>query len=275
MSTSSVRIAFIGAGAMGGAIARGLVASGRADASRIAVADPSEAIRASFSELGCAAFDDASAMLAAFDADVAVIAVKPQVLEAVVTPLAVALSGRLVVSIAAGVRTSAIEALLASSRVVRVMPNLPMSAMSGAAAICAGASAGPEDLELVRSLLEPLGAARIMREDQLDVAGVVSGSGPAFFALLVDELTQAAVKAGLPAADGRAMVEATMLGTARMLIDGDIAPRELMERVSSPGGTTIAALRVLEPQLIKAVDGAVEAALARTAELAAAKKEER
>ena len=103
-----------------------------------------------------------------------------------------------------------------------------------------------------------------MREDQLDVAGVVSGSSPAFFALFVDCLTRAGIEAGLPAADCREMVEATMRGTAQQLLDSGEHPRSYLERVSSPGGTTIAALRAMEGGVFYAIAAAVDAALERT-----------
>ena len=262
-------LGFVGAGAMGGAIARGLVECGAVDASSVAVSDLSEGIRTSFAQLRCAAYDDAAAMLAEFDPKVVFIAVKPQVLAAVVSPLAQALSGRLVVSIAAGVKVATIEGLLGTgARVVRCMPNMPMQVRSGAAAICGGACATAADVELVRSLFENISVARVMREDQVDVAGIVFGSSPAFFALFVDQLARAGVEAGLPAADCREMIEATMKGVATQLLESGMHPREYMEKISSPGGTTIVATRQLEGRTFEAICDAVDAARARTRELA-------
>lgn len=262
-------LGFVGAGAMGGAIARGLVESGAVEASQVAVADPNAAIRSSFAELGCGAFGEAASMLDRFDPAVVFVAVKPQVLAAVVAPLREALAGRLVVSIAAGVKVSTIEGLLCpGSRVVRCMPNMPMQVRSGAAAICGGANATAADVELVRSLFSSISVARVMREDQVDVAGIVFGCSPAFFALFVDQLARAGVEAGLPAADCREMIEATMRGVATQLLEGGIHPREYMERISSPGGTTIVATRQLEARTFEAICAAVDAARARTRELA-------
>ena len=263
MDAANVRIAFVGAGAMGGAIARGICTSGGVDASRIAVADPAPQTRASFSEMGIAVFPDASEMLAAFDPDVVLLAVKPQVAAAVIAPLAVALSGRLVVSIMAGVPLEKLYGLCATERIVRLMPNLPV-----AIALAAGVGVSDEDAAFVADLLSSVAVVKPMREDQLDVAGVVSGSSPAFFAFFVDCLTRAGIEAGLPAADCREMVEATMRGTAQQLLDSGEHPRIYMERVSSPGGTTIAALRAMEGDVFYAITDAVDAALERTRELA-------
>ena len=266
----TITIAFIGAGAMGGAIARGLVASGAVEASRVCVADPSDAAREAFTALGGRAFADAYDMIDEVSPDVVFIAVKPQILPKVVQPVAGLLDGRLVVSIAAGVSLATLEQVVGHGRLVRVMPNLPMAHLSGAAAVCAGPSASQRDVDLVCALLGNLGAAKVMREDQLDVEGAVVGCGPAYFALFVDALTRAAVKEGMPAADARDMVVATMLGTARTLAEEGVHPRAYMERVTSPGGTTAAALEELEPCVMEGAYAAVAAALDRTRELAEA-----
>ena len=265
---SSISCAFIGAGAMGGSIARGLVEQGAIEASALSIADPSASARDDFAKLGASVYADAAEMLAASDANIVFIAVKPQVLAAVVRPLATALAGRIVVSIAAGVNLETLYSVVGHGRVVRCMPNLPMQAASGAVAITAGRDASSKDAALVQELLGNLGTAKIMREDQLDVAGVVSGASPAFFALFVDCLTRAAIRAGMTAADAREMVEATMEGTASQLLTEGVHPRAYMERVTSPGGTTIAALYAMEPLLSEAVEDGLDAAMQRTRELA-------
>ena len=128
-----------------------------------------------------------------------VLAVKPQVLGDVMAALAPQMGSRLVISIAAGVPVSAIAAALPEARVVRVMPNLPVQVRSGATAVTAGARAGERRRGASpATLFSALGAVAVMREDQLDVAGAVSGCAPAFFSLFVDALTRAGVLAGLP-----------------------------------------------------------------------------
>ena len=269
MSRLGVRVSVIGAGSMGGAIARGLVASGALDASDVAVFDPSEAAVSPLAELGIRCLGSVEALVAEGD-DVLVLAVKPQVLPGVLSGLAGRLDGRLVVSIAAGIKLATLEDALGAARVVRVMPNLPLQVLSGASAVCPGASAAQGDAELVRSIFAELGSAQVMTEAQLDVAGVVSGCGPAFFALFVDDLTRAGVRAGLPAAACREMVLATMGGVATQLLQSGEHPRAYMEKVTSPGGTTAVALEAMECGLWECANEAVDAALERTRQLAEA-----
>lgn len=269
MATIDRSIAIIGAGSMGGAIAGGLVASGTIDASALWVFDPSDAAVAPLEERGirrASSLDE----LVALGTDVTVLAVKPQVLPSVLAQLSDSLAGRLVVSIAAGVTLATLQDGLPGARVVRVMPNLPLQVLSGATAVCAGTTATADDAELVRSLFAALGSAQVMTEAQLDVAGAVTGCGPAFFALFVDDLTRAGVRAGLPAAACREMVLATMRGVAQQLLDSGDHPRAYLERVTSPGGTTAAALEELECDLFVATGAAIDAALERTRELAGA-----
>ncbi len=267
MADLECSVGIIGAGSMGGAIARGLVASGATSASRIAAYDPNEAALAELAELGMTTAASADELVAE-GCDLVVLAVKPQVLPAVLAPLAEGLAGRLVASIAAGVTLATLEGTLPESRVVRAMPNLPLQVASAATAVCGGSKATPEDVELVRDLFARLGSAQVMSEAQLDVAGAISGCGPAYFALFADDLTRAGVRRGLPAAACREMVLATMRGVAEQLLRSGEHPRAYLERVASPGGTTAAALDVLETQLWYAASEGVEAALERTRELA-------
>ena len=269
MERADCKVGIIGAGSMGGAIARGLVAAGVYEASQVAVFDLSQAQLAPLAEQGmvCAK----SALELVEDAsDAVVLAVKPQVLPQVMAQLAEATRNKLVVSIAAGVALATIEAALPEARVVRVMPNLPLQVLSGAIAVCPGSKATADDTELVRSLFAALGSAQVMTEKQLDVAGAVTGCGPAFFALFVDDLVRAGVRAGLPAAGCREMVLNTMRGVAQQLLDSGEHPRVYMEKVTSPGGTTAVALQAMEGELFYAANEAVDAALERTRELAEA-----
>ncbi len=267
MAHIQASVGIIGAGSMGGAIARGLVTSGAIDAASVWVCDPAKSCTEPLVAMGMHAFNDASELVAA-QTDVVILAVKPQILADVVSPLAEGLAGRLVVSIAAGVPLVTLEALLPASRVVRVMPNLPIQVLSGATAVAPGTRVEQEHVELVRSLFAVLGSAQVMREDQLDAEGAVVSCGPAYIALFIDALTRAGVKAGLPAVACREMVEATMLGVAKSLLESGDHPRSYMERVTSPGGTTAAGLYAMEPLVMEAAYAATDAALARTAELA-------
>ena len=270
MARSDLRIGIVGAGSMGSAIASGLVEAGAWEPSCILVAGHRGHGCAPLAEKGIRAFDDAAPMLAE-GPDVVILAVKPQVLPAVMAEHEAALAGRLVVSIAAGVPIAAIESALPGSRVARVMPNLCVQVLSGASAVAGGATATEADVEIAREIFAALGSAAVMREDQLEVEGAVVGTAPAFFALFVDTLTRAGVKAGMPSAACRELLEATMRGTAEQLLEGGEHPRAYAEKVTSPGGTTAAALYELEPMLFEGSFAAVDAALARAAELAAGK----
>lgn len=270
MESLDCKIGIVGVGAMGGAIARGLVNAGALDAHSVVVVDNDDAKVDALAQLGMGRAQKAGD-LPRLGCDVVVLAVKPQVLPAVLAELGDgSLDGRLVVSIAAGVKLATIEAALPGARVVRVMPNLPLQVLSGATAVCPGSRATSADSELVRSLFAALGSAQVMTEAQLDVAGAVTGCGPAFFALFVDDLTRAGVRAGLPAVACREMVLATMRGVAQQLLDSGEHPRAYMEKVTSPGGTTAAGLQAMEELLFCAASDGVDAALQRTRELAEA-----
>ena len=261
-------VAIIGAGSMGGSIARGLVESGALPGEQVLVCDHNSGKLAALAQqAGVRTFSTSAEMLAE-KPGIVVLAVKPQVLAPVLEQHAADLDGALVVSIAAGVTLATLGAALPGARVVRVMPNLPVSVRSGASAITGGASAGEADVATVQALFATLGSAKVMREDQLDAEGAVVGCAPAYFALMVDALTRAGIRAGLRATDAREMVNATMLGVAESLAASGEHPRAYMERVTSPGGTTAAALYELEPALVEGGYDAVDAALARTAELA-------
>lgn len=267
MRTITSRVAFVGAGSMGGSIAAGIVGAGLVDASLVSACDPSQDCRDRLAALGIATFSDAREMLAQ-GFDVAVLAVKPQILPAVVADVAGELGGHAVISIAAGTPLATLDGLLPASRLIRVMPNLPVQLLSGATAVCAGPRSTAEDLELARALFAALGVATVMREDQLDAEGAVVSCGPAYIALMADLMTRAGVEHGLAAQDCREMVLSTMRGVAAQLLESGEHPRAYMERVTSPGGTTAAALRAMEPAMTEAVLAAVDAALVRTRELA-------
>ena len=205
------------------------------------------------------------------EASVVVLAVKPQGLLALLEEVGEAFRPeQTVVSIAAGIRTDAIEARLPSgARVVRVMTNTPVQVDEAMSAICGGQNASSSDVDLAASLLEPVGAVVRVTEDQLDAVTALSGSGPAYVFLLAESLIDAGVLLGLPRQLATELSVQTLLGSARMLRESGSHPVELREMVSSPGGTTIAAVRELERAGLRtAVFDAVEAARRRADELA-------
>lgn len=267
------RLLIVGGGAMGGSIARGVVQSGLWPAEQVTVCDLDSRVLDALQQ--DAQVQVTTDLAAALDSapDVVIWALKPQVLPGVLAAQAGRAPEALAVSIAAGVTLETLEGLLGEKRrVVRVMPNLPVAVRQGASAVSGGRQATPEDVALVAELFGALGSVAVLREDQLDAAGALSGCGPAYFALMVDALTRAGVQAGLPASVARDLVNATMGGVSALLAQGSEHPRAFMERVTSPGGTTAAALRAMEPLLQDACYQAVDAALERTYELAEASR---
>lgn len=263
---TNARVVMIGGGKMGEAMAAGWLATGTLTAGNLAVVEPSESRRAQLSLGETRVVADAGEVL---PANVVVLAVKPQVLEAVIGGLGENLAGVLVVSVAAGISTARIESLLSgATAVVRVMPNTPAMVGEGMAVVSGGSEASDEQVEYVRGLFAALGDAITVEERYQNAAGAISGSGPAYFALVIDALARAGVAAGLPRAVAQRLAVQTMAGTAKLLDESGMHPEELVDGVTSPGGTTIAALTELEAAGLRAafVD-AVAAAVHRSEEL--------
>lgn len=272
MSADS-RIAFVGGGNMAGAIVGGLVASGFA-AETVTVADPAPKQRAALRELAPGATIVADNAEAAAGADAVVLAVKPQIMPRVVAGLGAALpaDGPLVISIAAGVRSGDIDRWLGGGRaVVRVMPNQAALLREGVSVMFANPRTSAAQRELAERVLEAVGIAVWVDDEALvDAATAVSGSGPAYFFLLMEMLIDAGREFGLDAAQAQLLAVETARGAASLAVahgEGELAA--LRERVTSPGGTTAAALESLEADGVRAIFArALEAARARAVALA-------
>lgn len=262
--TGMVRLQVIGGGKMGEALVVGLVGSGWAAADELHVVEPDAARQ----EAVTAAAAEVSTSVAPLGGTDAVIAVKPDVVAAVLPALAAAGVGR-VLSIAAGVRTGAIEAgLPAGTPVVRAMPNTPALVGEGAAAIAPGSAAGPDDLTWARGILEAVGAVVGVSEADLDAVTGLSGSGPAYLFRLAEALRSAGTAQGLDAATADALTRQTLLGAATLLASSGEDPGRLRENVTSPGGTTAAGLAVLDDaDFMGLIDRVVDAATQRSREL--------
>jgi pyrroline-5-carboxylate reductase len=265
----SARIGVIGAGKIGGAIARGIIRAGLAGKSQVMASDISAELRgAMVDELGIQATAD-NGVLCDF-ADVVILAVKPQILDSVVRELAKRLgSSKLLVSVAAGVPLSRIEANLEpGARVVRVMPNIPCIVGAGAAGYAAGAHATADDLEQVDSILKSFGVAMAVEERYLDAVTGLSGSGPAFVFLFMEALADGGVQAGLAREVALKLALQTVYGAARMALESPKHLGALKDEVASPGGTTIAGIYALEQRGFRgAVMDAVVSATKRSQEL--------
>jgi pyrroline-5-carboxylate reductase len=198
---------------------------------------------------------------------VVVLAVKPQVIAAVAEEIAPSLGpGMLVISIAAGVNLSRLRDLLRCSRIIRVMPNTPALVLQGITCICQD-GARAEDLDVVREVFNSVGKVLVMEERYMDAVTGLSGSGPAYFFLVVEALADGGVKMGLPRAVAIELAVQTMRGAAALL-EGGSHPGALKDMVASPGGTTICGIHALERGGVRAAFmDAVERATLRSREL--------
>jgi pyrroline-5-carboxylate reductase len=203
-------------------------------------------------------------------ADIALFAVKPQIMAPVLDGLLdVITEHKVLISIAAGISTRFIaEKFPGKVRVIRVMPNTPALVLEGASALCAGADALPEDLELARRIFTAVGKVVVVEEVLMDAVTGLSGSGPAYIFLIIDALSDAGVKVGLSRKEAQLLAAQTVLGAARMVIETRKHPGELKDMVTSPGGTAIAGLHTLEAGGLRTtLINAVEAATRRSMEL--------
>lgn len=273
MTNPTTNIAFIGGGNMARSLIGGLLAQGR-DPASIRVAEPFAATRDALrSDFGVTVFDDGAH--AVEGAATWVLATKPQVLRAACESLATQAQGAkpLVVSIAAGITAAQVERWLGGGvAVVRTMPNTPALLGAGVTGLYASASVDAAGRAFAESLLSAAGkTVWIDDEAQMDAVTAVSGSGPAYVFLLAEAMTDAGIREGLPADAARTLALHTLLGAARMLTESDVDAAELRRRVTSPNGTTQAAIEAFEAGGFRQlVTTAIHAARVRGAELSAA-----
>jgi pyrroline-5-carboxylate reductase len=268
MSVAERRIAVIGGGRMGEAIVAGLLAAGVVTSDSIVVADPSAERARAFESHGVAVVADAHEAVPG--ASTVILAVKPQIIDVVTAHLAPSLDvGTVVVSIAAGITCARLESVLpAGTIVVRVMPNTPALVGEGMSVVSGGSEADASSVERVRALFESLGRAIVLEERYQDAATAISGSGPAYVALFVDALARAGVRQGLTREVAQALALQTLRGTVALIESTGTHPAAIIDAVSSPGGTTIAAIEALEARgLRRAVFEAVGASVRRAKEL--------
>ncbi|HLW75205.1 MAG TPA: pyrroline-5-carboxylate reductase [Gammaproteobacteria bacterium] len=250
-----LRIAFIGGGNMARSLVGGLVARG-CKPGRISVSDPSAEQRALMAKRIPVRMS-ADGAAAVQDADVVVFAVKPQVMKPAAESVAAAVQARkpLVLSIAAGIAAPDLEHWLGGGlAIVRAMPNTPALLGAGAAALWANPRVSKAQRATAQALLEAVGTALWIEDESLmDAVTALSGSGPAYFFLLMELLEEAGIGLGLPSEAARQLTLQTAFGAARMALESGEAPAALRKQVTSPGGTTAAALQVFEEGELKAV----------------------
>jgi len=265
------RIAILGAGKIGESLLAGLLSSGwRKPGDIVVTGRREERLKELTDRHGVEGTLSNSEAVA--DAGLVVIAVKPQDFDVLLGEIGGLLRPeQTVLSVAAAIPTAQIEARLAPDvPVVRAMPNAPALVHEGMAGICGGAHAHEEHLDLAEDVLSHLGAVARVPETYMDAVTAVSGSGPAYFALLAEAMIEAGILLGLGRETSTQLVVQTMLGTAKLLRDEKMHPVELREAVTSPGGTTIRAIRELEQAGVRAAFlNAIQAAMERSRELAA------
>ncbi len=263
------RLVIIGGGRMGEAIVGGLLAAGTFEASDITVVEPDPVRRETLQAAhGVRCAPDTEGELKG--AATVLLAVKPQVIDDVVRSLAGQVpGGAVVVSIAAGVCCARLESLLPpGTPVIRVMPNTPALVREGMSVISGGGEATRAQVEDVRSMFAAVGDAVVLEERHQDAATAISGSGPAYVAMFVDALARSGVRQGLTRDVAQRLALQTLRGTAELLAVTGQHPESLVDAVSSPGGTTIAAIEALESRGFRSSVGeAVAAAVRRSKEL--------
>lgn len=261
------KIGFFGAGNMAEALCRGLLSAG-VPAKELFASDLAEDRRAYFKkELGVRTTNDSRKVLAR--SDIVIFAVKPQNMMELLAILSPAPAKKLFVSICAGVTTGFIEKQLSSTpRVVRAMPNTPMLVGKGVAGICRGRWATEDDLAVAKEIFGASARLVDVDEAQMDAVTAVSGSGPAYFFYLVEAMVAGGVKLGLSEGAALVLARETCLGAGALLAESDDPPEELRRKVTSPGGTTFAAIaKMREAGFKEIVIAAVEAAAARSKDI--------
>lgn len=270
LADRQLRLGFVGAGRMATALARGCLQAGLVAEGGLLASDPSESARSRFdSQLPTAkVFANSNPVLA--EAEVVVLAIKPQVVPEVLAEIHEFVEPRhLVISIAAGITLQRLMSGLPSgTRAIRVMPNTPCLIGQGASCFSRGEFATREDVETVRQMLASVGDVHETPEQQLDAVTGLSGSGPAFVYEVIEALSRGGTAMGLPPELALCLAAQTVSGAAKMVQETGASPAELRDQVTSPGGTTLAGLESLQrDDAVAAFARAVEAATRRSIEL--------
>lgn len=263
MGVKGKRIGLLGGGNMGEALVRGLLRTGLVPPEALFVTDVrTDRLDELRQRFGVPTLLDNVELVRR--ADVVVLAVKPQSLPEVLREIAPVVPGRLLISIAAGVPTAAIRGRLGSGvRLIRVMPNTPALVLEGATAIARAEGLESGDLETAQEIFAAVGRVVVLDESLIDAVTGLSGSGPAYVALVIEALADGGVKMGLDRQTALTLATQTVLGSARLLLETGTHPAQLKDMVTSPGGTTIAGIHALESgglrgTLMQAVERATE-----------------
>ncbi len=254
-------LSFIGAGQMAEALITGILSSGKLNSSDIIASDVHiERISELGNKYGIKTTSDNRK---ATSKQIVVLSVKPQNAKEVCTEISKNVENKLVISIMAGIRIDYIEGILSGAKIIRVMPNTPALVGKGISVIAKGKNATDEDINNAKQIMGSVGKVIELSEDNIDAVTALSGSGPAYFYWLTESLIEAGINMGLSEEDARMLAKETFIGSARLLDEKNEKVSTLIERVTSPGGTTEAALQSLSEDevkelLIKAIEKAKE-----------------
>lgn len=255
MDTSKDKIiAFIGAGKMATAIINGLLSSGLFDRNHIIASEPNkEYAHKMEQELGIKIVHNNRE--AAAEADIILMAVKPFVVKDVLTEIEDRIDDtKLIITIAAGISTNRVEEILEkAARVIKVMPNTPALLGEGMSAVCKGEHASNEDFQFVIKIFESVGKVIKAKEEEIDAITGVSGSGPAFYYYIINEIAKAGEKLGLDYQTALKLSAQTALGSAKMILETGVEPEQLITNVTTPGGTTAEGNKVLRESNISEI----------------------
>ena len=264
-----MKLSFIGCGNMGMAMLKGILAKGIVDKCDIMISENTpDLLKKVCDDLGVLGTLDNSK--AAKHGDVIVLAVKPQGYEAVIKGIKDDVNDeQIIVTIAAGKTMAWIEEVFGKSvKVIRTMPNTPALVQEGMTGVCANEKVSSEELEKVITLLEGFGNVGVVPENLIDVVTAVSGSSPAYVFMMIEAMTRAASAMGMEKEQAKNFAAQAVLGSAKMVLETDTSPEELRERVCSPGGTTIEAVRVLEEkEMPKSIAEAMKACVDKAKKL--------
>jgi pyrroline-5-carboxylate reductase len=261
------RLGFLGAGKLAGSVIRGLVRSNFCAAGEIIAGEPNADARKSLHESVGINVTSENAEVAEFS-EILLVGVKPSVVLPVLRGLSSAAAHKLIISLAAGVRLDAMEAVT-GGRVMRVMTNTPSAICRAATAVAMGSRTTESDLKLVMQIFGAIGAVVEVREEQIDAVTALSGSGPAFVYTVIEALAQGGMKMGLPSTVALTLATQTVLGASQLAAETKLSPEELRRMVVTPGGTTAAGLEAMRKRgTAEGLIAAVEAATKRGQEMA-------
>ncbi len=269
MDIKRLKLGFIGGGIMAENILRGILTSGLIPSEQITVSDiQPERLKYLQTDFSVNTTSDNRDVVST--SDVIILCVKPQNMKLLLEEIKTSADKtKLFMSIAAGVKSETISlGLSGKSRIIRIMPNVAAKVLESASAICLGPAATGDDLKIAKEIFDATGKTVVIEEKLMDAVTGLSGSGPAYFFLIIEAMTDAGVKAGLSRPTAQQLAAQTCYGAARLVLETGQSPATLKDMVTSPGGTTIAGIHVMEKAAIRgSIMSTVEAAVNRSKEL--------